>query len=98
MTDGGTKTNVGRDRTDETISRQFDWAETPPSVAVVRLISVAMNCDPTAIEPLGESVDPEALDRLLQSMDEGAKLQFTHLCLSILLCGDGTASVTPAER
>ena len=98
MTNSGSGADVGRDGTEQTISRQFDWRETPPSVAVVRLISVAMNCDPTAVEPLGESVDPDALDRLLLSMDEGAKLQFTHLALSILLYGDGKASVTPESR
>jgi len=95
MTDSGSGENVGRDGTDQTISRQFDWDETPPSVAVIRLISVMMNCDPTAVEPLGESVDPDALDRLLLSMDEESKLQFTHLYLSVLLYGDGTASISP---
>lgn len=84
---------TGRDSSDQTISRQFDWRETLPSIAVVRLLSVAMNCEPTAIDPLGERIDTDALDRLLLSMDDRSKLEFTHLGLSIHLYGDGTATV-----
>jgi len=79
----------------ETIVKEFDWGETPPSVAVVRLIAVAMNCDPVAVAPLAETVDPDALDRLVLSMDGGAELRFRHHRLSVLLCADGTTSVTP---
>jgi len=89
---------VGRGTTDQAISGRFDWSETPPSVAAVRLLSVAMDCDPTAIEPLAESVDPDALDRLLPSMDADSELQFTHLDLSVCLYGDGTAAVEPGGR
>lgn len=89
---------VGRGTTDQAMSRQFDWSETPPSVAAVRLLSVAMNCDPVAIEPLAESVDPDMLDRLLPSMAEGSELQFTHLGLSVSLYGDGTAAVESEGR
>jgi len=67
--------------------------ETPPSVAVVRLLSVAKDCDPTAVEPLAATVDPDALDRLLQSIDSGEKIQFSHASFSVCLDGDGTATV-----
>ena len=91
------RSDVGRrvDRTEQTISKEFDWHETPPSVAVVRLLSVALNRDPTAIKPLGETVDPDALNRLLLSMDDSSKVEFTYHCLSVLLYGDGTAAVEP---
>ena len=95
MEKSGSGTNKRWDDVDQTISKQFDWNETPPSVAVVRLLSVAVNSDPTVIEPLAKSVDPDALDRLLPSMDEGSRLQFSHRCLSVLLYGDGTATVEP---
>jgi len=90
--------DVGWDGTGQRISREFDWSETPPSVAVVRLLSVAMNCDPTAVDPLGETVDPDALDRLLPSMDDGSELEFTHRRLSVRLHGDGRAAVEPESR
>ena len=98
MTNSGSGGNVGREGTEQTISRQFDWGETSPSTAAIRIISVAMNCDPTAVDPLAETVDPDALDRLLRSMDDGGELEFTHLAFSILLYADGTVSVSPTER
>ena len=98
MEKSGSGTNKRWDDVDQTISKQFDWNETPPSVAVVRLLSVALNCDPTAIEPLGETVDPDALDRLFPSMDDGSELEFTHCELSVRLHGDGRAAVEPESR
>ena len=95
MEKNGPNAGMKRNRSDHTISKQFDWHETPPSVAVVRLLSVAMNCDPTAIDPLGGTTDPDALDRLLLSMDEGSKVAVTHLGLTVFLYGDGTAAVEP---
>ena len=89
--------NRGCSGAERTISTQFDWSETPPSVAAVRLLSVASNADPTAIEPLGETVDPDTLDRLVPSMGAESKLAFTHHCLSVVLYGDGTATVAPED-
>jgi len=82
----------------QVISRRFDWRETPPSVAAARLLGVALNCDPTTLDPLGETVDAAALDRLLTATDEGLQLQFTHQGFSVLLSGDGTATVEPASH
>ena len=98
MENSSSRVGVGRDGTGQTISRSFDWRETPPSVAVVRLLSVATDSDPTAIEPLGETVDPDALDRLLLSMDEESRLEFTYDCLSVSLHGDGTIAAEPESR
>ena len=98
MENDGRSGNVGEIETGQRISREFDWRETQPSVAVIRLLSVAMNCDPTAIEPIWKSVDPDALDRLLPSTDEGTKIEFRHRHLSVLLYGDGRAAVEPEGR
>ncbi|MBX0284717.1 hypothetical protein EGH22_00100 [Halomicroarcula sp. F28] len=92
MENSSSRVDGGRG-TGQTISKTFDWSETPPSVAVVRLLSVATNADPTEVEPLAETVDPDALDRLVPSMDAESHLEFTHCCLSILLYGDGRAAV-----
>ncbi|MFC6757551.1 HalOD1 output domain-containing protein [Halomicroarcula sp. GCM10025894] len=79
------------------MSKTFDWSETPPSVAVVRLLSVATNSDPTAVEPLAEAIDPDALDRLLPSMDADSHLEFTHSCFAVSLYGDGRVAVEPED-
>ncbi|WP_324662931.1 HalOD1 output domain-containing protein [Haloarcula sediminis] len=90
-------TNGGRGGSERRISRDFNWNETPPSVAAVRLLSVAANADPTAIEPLGETVDPDTLDRLVPSMDGVSKVAFTHHGRAVVLYGDGTATVAPED-
>ena len=51
---------------DETIRAQFDWASRAPSMAVIETVAIAFDCEPTAIEPLYESIDLDALDALLQ--------------------------------
>ncbi len=97
MEKSSSRVSGGLDGADQTISRTFDWSETPPSVAVVRLLSVATNSDPTTVEPLAETTDPDALDRLLPSMDAGSYVEFTHGCFTVSLYGDGRAAVEPED-
>lgn len=52
------------------VRSQYDWSSTPPSVAVAETVAVAVDREPTAIEPLYESVDPDALDALVRSNEE----------------------------
>jgi len=52
---------------DETIRAQFEWASTVPSTAVIETVAIALDREPTTIEPLYESIDPDALDALLRS-------------------------------
>jgi len=74
MTDESGRPSFGMesDGADGTVRAQYDWESTPPSIAVVRTIAVALGCEPTALEPLYESVDPDALDRLLQPSGSSA--------------------------
>jgi len=51
---------------DDTIRAQFEWASTAPSTAVVKTVAIALNREPTTIEPLYRSIDPDALDALLR--------------------------------
>ncbi|TQR22468.1 hypothetical protein C9J85_15395 [Haloferax sp. wsp5] len=44
--------------------RQFDWSETRPSAAVTEYIS-AMTAENRRLPPLVETIDPEALDSLV---------------------------------
>jgi len=50
-----------------TIQTEFDWESVTPSTAVIETIAIAANTDPSEVEPLYDSVDSDALDRLLQS-------------------------------
>ena len=50
---------------------EFDWTDVAPSTAVIEVIAEASGRDPTALEPLYASVDPDALDRLIQGNGVG---------------------------
>ncbi|WP_123534728.1 HalOD1 output domain-containing protein [Halosimplex salinum] len=41
-----------------------------PSVAVLRAVAALTNCEPELLEPLGQTLDPDALDGLLDSADD----------------------------
>ena len=69
MTDEPDRPSAGPESKEEdgTVRAQYDWASTPPPIAVVKTLAVALNREERALEPLYESVDPDALDALLQS-------------------------------
>ena len=75
------------------ISDQFDWTETRPSEAVVRLTSVACDCKPTSLDPLSEEMDVDALDGYLRSADTRTTVQFTYAGATVRLRSDGNAAV-----
>lgn len=54
------------DQSTNTIQTEFDWTDVEPSTAIIELIAEATDCDPIDLEPLYESVDPDALDRLVR--------------------------------
>jgi len=80
-----------------TISRQFDWDEIRPSVAVTRVVSIVMNREPTACEPLYETIDADSLNQLLQSTPHPPEfeLSFRYLGIPIVISGDGTVTAFP---
>ena len=79
--------------TDSTISARFDWSTTTPVSAVVRLCSVARDCEPTALAPLSETVDADALNTLLQSTETEFSIQFRYAGLLVRLRSDGLVTV-----
>ncbi|MBV0925424.1 hypothetical protein KTS45_14550 [Halomicroarcula limicola] len=81
-----------------TVSEQFDWAETDPSMAVAETIAAAAGRTPTEGTPLYESIDAGAIDTLFGAGDDSPDRQFsfTHEGLSVTVSGDGTVSARPA--
>ncbi len=62
MTDG-----MGSDGETGVVRAQFDWASVAPSTAVVETLAVATDREPTAMDPLYDVVDPDALDAFLRT-------------------------------
>lgn len=82
----------------EVFETAFDWSETTPSNAVVETISAVSSREPTALTPLYESIDPDALDMLVQSTDEkdyveSVNISFTFDDVYISVYGSGKVAV-----
>jgi hypothetical protein len=66
MTDESKRSSADEpDVTDDPVCAQYDWSSTSPSTAVIETVAIAVNREPTTLEPLYESLDPDALDTLL---------------------------------
>ncbi|WP_138007070.1 HalOD1 output domain-containing protein [Halalkalirubrum salinum] len=66
---------------------RHEWGDSDrPSTAVIEAVAAATNRDPTATSPLYDYVDPDALDRLMQSRRDG-----TTDAVSVSFMYDGIA-------
>lgn len=89
--------------TDGTIQTEFDWDSVAPSTAVIETVSIAANMDPSTIEPLYGSVDPDALDTLIRSngtrsADNATTVSFTFVEYEVRVRSNGTVAVRPIEE
>ena len=63
-----------------------------PSMAVVRAISAIDGIEPDALEPLFESIDPEAVDKVVASVST-ATLEFQYGDYRVEIQKDGGSTV-----
>ncbi|WP_410767275.1 HalOD1 output domain-containing protein [Haloferax sp. DFSO60] len=87
---------------DGVIRAEYDWSSLPPSTAVIETVAVAANCEPTALEPLYNTVDPDALDALLGSSDfhstDGlTTVSFEFAGHSVTVQANGVVIAQPAD-
>lgn len=64
---------------------KFDWTDISPSLAVIETIAEAADCDPIKLEPLFETIDPDALDRVMRG--NGTDPHERNLTVSFLYNG-----------
>lgn len=74
----------------------------PPSTAVIEMVAIASDREPTSLEPLRETVDPDALDALLgsseiHSTDGDTAVSFVFAGHDVIVENDGTVVVGPVE-
>ncbi|MFC6976847.1 HalOD1 output domain-containing protein [Halomicroarcula sp. GCM10025709] len=68
----------------------------PATTAVVRTLARVRHCDVTDISPLYESVDTDALDRLISTADEAAvRVEFLIDGFEVTVVGDNTVEIVP---
>lgn len=78
---------------------EYDEETIAPSTAVVAALSTVTDTDPTAVPPLYESVDPDALDALLSSGASGGRTveaSFDVEDHSLTVSGDGVVTIDPS--
>jgi hypothetical protein len=87
---------------DGSIRAEFDWSSRAPSEGVIETVAIAADAEPTAIEPLYNSVDPDSLDALVRSNGRGPKngdvtVTFTLDGHDVQVGSDGVVIVRPVD-
>ena len=79
MTDDSQGSSPGTepDSDDGATRARYDWSSAVPSTAVVETVAVAVDQEPTSLEPLHECVDSDALDALVRSRNSPADADTT---------------------
>lgn len=82
------------------IRAEFDWSSRAPSGAIIETVAIAANAEPTEIEPLYDSVDPDALDALVRLNGRDPKngdvtVAFTFAGHEVRVRSDGVVIVRP---
>lgn len=84
--------------TDGVYETTFDWSEKDPSNAVVDTVSAVRNREVEKLGPLYNSVDPDALDTLVQSANsasgaESVVISFNFDGVAVSVHGSGKLCV-----
>lgn len=70
--------------------------DTSSAVAIVEAVAAVKGCDPTDIEPLGDTVDLEAIAQLLRSSPSTLRIDFTVAGHEVSVHPDESLTVVPA--
>lgn len=86
---------------DGVIRATFDWTARTPSTAVIEMVAIAVDREPTELEPMYEVIDPEALDSIVGQNGEyparkNTTVAFTLNDHDITVRSDGTVVVRRA--
>ena len=73
------------------------FAVNVPATLVTRLAD-RRGDDPADLPPLADAIDPEVLEKLVESTDESATVQFSYLDHEVAVDGDGTVRLTERPR
>lgn len=76
-----------------TVSFNFDPADDSIVVAIVEAIAAATEKNPTALPPLAEVIDPEALETCLSSGNDSVEISFEYVDRWVTLTGSGVGTI-----
>ena len=82
--------STGFDPTTETVHSRFDADSDPLVVSIVEAVAAVTNREPTAMSPLYETVDPEALADLVTSdRERPVDVSFDYEGCEVTVSSDG---------
>jgi len=74
-------------------TERTDEASASPSAAVVEAVAAAEGWEPAEVpEPLYESIDPDALEALVASVDDG-RISFDYMGYEVTVDADGAVTL-----
>jgi hypothetical protein len=80
---------------DRTYTRTHSgWADTSPSIAVVETVAAITGDEPTAIDPLTESINPDAMDRLVEPATPRSDLSVTFAYNGCTVTAESNGDIT----
>jgi len=83
-----------------TVRSQFDQGKTPASMAVIATLADLMDTDPVDLRPLHSTVDPDALDALVEVRNGttgDVQITFTHEGHQICVHSYGVITIAPQD-
>jgi len=90
-----TKEGPTYDPTTDTYVGTFDTGSA--SLAVTEALATIRHCEPTDLEPLYRSVDPDALDRLVATGTDQLRVTMDMDGFEVVVTGHGRLEITPPE-
>lgn len=78
----------------------YDWTNVTPSAAILETLAAATGADELDLSPLYESVDPDALDKLVGRQLGGravgpTEVAFRHEGFDVVVGSGGTVRLSP---
>lgn len=79
-----------------------DTGDSLVSTAIVRAVAAAEGVDPLELQPLGQAIDTDALDRIVDSLAEDGerpgRLEFPYAGHVVAVNGTGSFTIEPFDR
>ena len=87
--------SISYDSEDETYRARFDADAVSPSMAIIETMAAVRETTPTELDPLVETVDPMALDRLVKGngATDGRILEFRYLDHTVTVRARGIVEI-----
>ena len=82
-------TNGGTDREPDAFHFQFNPERDAVTRAIVDAVALVHDCNQTELDPLANSIDPEALSTLMQTSEAPVEVVFQYEGMEITVEGDG---------